>query len=233
MASKKSLKNGINLETRLQFYSLLTRKTADYLENILGKPTFNSLQNCELSQQEIESINQDLIAIVESEREDLKKSSSLLDGLISGKVILLRPELTICSELVLEFLLSQKLSITSINEIRLSIPEFLEIYDYRLSKNHYTNKFLPTSIINFIHSPAKIIYLKEPLNQDGIEFIQKNILHKEYKLMASMYGPRITNILDPIRYIQNSYLGLSSDTDITTEINYLAKLEELISIDVA
>ena len=58
--STKTLKSKISLEKRLQFYSLITRKSEDYLSNILGKETFQSLKNCELTGPEIQQINQDL-----------------------------------------------------------------------------------------------------------------------------------------------------------------------------
>ncbi|MEI6729239.1 MAG: hypothetical protein WCK98_06380 [bacterium] len=230
MPSKKSLKNGAGFEDRLQFYSLLTRKTAAYLENILGKQTFNSLQNCELSSQEIESINQDLITIIQSEQEDVDKNHPILQGLQNHKVILLRPELAICSELVLEFLLSQKLAIASVFELSLKTSEFLEIFKLKFNQSPNLSNLLPTSIINFMHSPAKVIYLKEALSQDNQDFIQKNIVQKEYEILASMFGPRITTILDPLKYIQNVYLGLIQGSGLTIDKSYLQTLQESVRL---
>jgi hypothetical protein len=247
--SIKSLKSKVSLENRLQFYSILTRKSEDYLENILGKETFQSLQNCQLRSSEIDQINQDLISIILAEHEtnedsDLSstsknktltsqkpltstpEASDLILQLKNQTAILIRPELIISSEIILEFLLSQRVAIGNILEVNLDIPTLVEIYNQ--SQNNSNN--LPTSLINFIHSPAKIIYLKEPLNPEIKDFIQKNIIQKEYELIASLFGPRITAILDPIKYVQDCYLGLIENAQITREKSYLEVLVELLEV---
>lgn len=247
--SLKSLKSKVNLENRLQFYSLLTRKTEDYLENILGRETFQSLQNCQLTSGEIDQINLDLVSIILAENEpsnnlnlDIKPHSKdltlpgsltssftnndLIKELKNQTAILIRPELVISSEIILEFLLSQRVAIGNILEVKLDIPTLVDIYG---QKQNQTNT-LPTRIINFIHSPAKIIFLKQPLKPELKDFIQENIIQKEYELIASLFGPRITAILDPIKYVQDCYLGLIENTQITTQKTYLEVLVELLEV---
>ena len=245
--SIKSLKSKVSLENRLQFYSILTRKTADYLENILGKETFQSLEKCQLRSQEIDQINQDLIEIILAENDspnekhnnfkpevksltkekpltlDLDNANLLLQ-LKNRTAILIRPELIIATEIILEFLLSQKVAIGNINEVKLNTPTLVDIF----TQNEKDKTLLPTSLINFIHSPAKIITLKEPLNPEILDFIQKNIIQKEYELIASIFGPRITAILDPIKYVQNCYLGMIENPEITTQDTYLQVLEGVL-----
>ncbi|MEI6728236.1 MAG: hypothetical protein WCK98_01195 [bacterium] len=224
--STKTLKSKISLEKRLQFYSLITRKTEDYLSNILGKETFESLKNCELTGPEIQQINQDLISIIQSEHEnaDIEGGNNNLEKEItSKKIILLRPELVICSELILEFLLSQRVEIGNIIESNVYSNELVDLFSNRHTDN------LPTAIINFIHSPAKAIYLKEPLIEAHQQFIEQNIIKKEYDLIAKIFGSRVYSLLDPIKYIQNCYLGLI-DKKIDTSKPYLVILKDSLTI---
>jgi hypothetical protein len=85
--STKTLKSKISLEKRLQFYSLITRKSEDYLSNILGKEMFQSLKNCELTGPEIQQINQDLISIIQSEDQntDIESGNNNLEKEIASK----------------------------------------------------------------------------------------------------------------------------------------------------
>ncbi|MEI6728201.1 MAG: hypothetical protein WCK98_01020 [bacterium] len=247
--STKALKSKVSLENRLQFYSILTRKTESYLENILGKETFQSLQNCQLRSTEIDQINQDLISIILAEHEVSKDldsnlktnnktlasqkplshpptASDLILQLQNQTAILIRPELIISSEIILEFLLSQRVAIGNILELNLDIPTLVDIYN----QNPNEANSLPTCLINFIHSPAKIICLKQPLNSELKDFIHKNIIQKEYELIANLFGPRITAILDPIKYVQDCYLGLIENPKITTQKSYLKVLVELLEV---
>ena len=186
----------------------MTRKTANFLENILGKQTFESLQSGELNHHEIELINQNILTVIESKEKYIGKNFSFVNSLNDNKAILLKPELVICSDLILEFLLSQKIAIVSIVEKSVDTSEFLEKYKLKFNQDDNIIKFVPTGIINFMHSPAKIINVKEPLNLASREHIENNISHKQYYLMAEIFGPIITTILNPVKYIQNCYLGL-------------------------
>jgi hypothetical protein len=86
---------------------------------------------------------------------------------------------------------------------------------------------LPTAIINFIHSPAKRIYLKEPLIEAHRQFIEQNIINKEYEFISTIFGSRVYSLLDPIKYIQNCYLGIM-DKQIDKNKSYLEILKEVL-----
>jgi hypothetical protein len=228
----KSIESNITLESRKYFYSQIEKRSDQYLQDMLGEETFLSLKKSELTNTEIEIINSDLLSIITSgydqDRPSLK--NSIKTSLESSLLIIIRPELSICTEIVLEYLLSQRIGIQSIQDHTFTARDLLNLLPQKVKLDEQEAKILPTRFINFLHSPAKLIYLKNPLNSEIMSKVEQSIFAKEYQKISKLLENRSFAILDPLRYIQNIYLGLNTNKHIKTPDSYLQTLIKVLNL---